>query len=55
MAQQAIARLTPQQRYAVLLRSEGLRYREIGEVLGMGTKRVAELIQRALVRLAGDQ
>ena len=55
MARQAIARLTPQQRYAVLLRSEGLRYREIGEVLGMGTKRVAELIQRALVRLAGDQ
>lgn len=54
MAQQAIARLTPQQKYAVLLRSEGFRYREIAEVLGIGTKRAAELVQRALVRLAGE-
>jgi len=50
----AMGRLTPQQRYAVLLRAEGLRYREIGIVLGMNTQRVAELVQRALARLAGD-
>lgn len=54
IAQQAISRLTPQQKYAILLRSEGLRYREIAEVLGVGTKRAAELVQRALVRMAGD-
>ena len=53
LLQQSIARLTPQQKYAVLLRSEGLRYREIAEVLGISTKRVGELVQRALVRLAG--
>jgi RNA polymerase sigma-70 factor (ECF subfamily) len=53
-AQQLIARLTPQQKYAVLLRSEGLRYREIAEVLGVSTKRAGELVQRALVRLAGE-
>jgi RNA polymerase sigma-70 factor, ECF subfamily len=50
----AMGRLTAQQRYAVLLRAEGLRYREIGAVLGMNAQRVAELVQRALARLAGD-
>lgn len=50
----AMARLTQPQRHAVLLRAEGLRYREIGAVLGIGTQRVGELIQRALARLAGD-
>jgi RNA polymerase sigma-70 factor (ECF subfamily) len=53
-AQHLIALLTPQQKYAVLLRSEGLRYREIAEVLGISTKRAAELVQRAMVRLAGE-
>jgi len=50
----ALGRLTPQQRSAVLLRSENLRYREIAAMLGISTKRVCELIQRALVRLTGD-
>lgn len=50
----AMGRLTQQQRYAVLLRAEGLRYREISAVLGMNTQRVGELMQRALTRLAGD-
>lgn len=50
----ALSRLTPQQRSAVLLRAEDLRYREIGVVLGISVKRVSELIQRALARLAGD-
>lgn len=52
--QTAMSRLTQQQRYAVLLRAEGLRYREISEVLGVSTQRVTELVQRALERLAGD-
>jgi RNA polymerase sigma-70 factor, ECF subfamily len=55
LLQQAVARLTPQQQYAVLLRAEGMRYREIAEILGVSTKRVGELVQRALIRLAGGQ
>jgi len=55
LARQAIDRLTTSQRYVVLLRAEGLRYREIGEVLNLTTPRVAELAQRALIRLAGGQ
>ena len=50
----AMGRLTAQQRQAVLLRAEGLRYREIATVLELSTQRVAELVQRALARLAGD-
>jgi RNA polymerase sigma-70 factor, ECF subfamily len=50
----AMGRLTQQQRYAVLLRAEGLRYREIGAILSMNTQRVGELVQRALTCLAGD-
>jgi len=52
--QAAMGRLTPQQRYTVLMRVEGLRYREIARVLGISTQRVAEVVQRALTRLAGD-
>lgn len=50
----ALGRLTQQQRSAVLLRAEELRYREIAAVLGVSTKRVSELVQRALTRLAGE-
>jgi RNA polymerase sigma-70 factor (ECF subfamily) len=50
----ALGRLTPQQRSAVLLRAEDLRYREIAAVLGVSIKRVSELVQRALVLLAGN-
>jgi RNA polymerase sigma-70 factor, ECF subfamily len=50
----ALSRLTQQQRAAILLRAEELRYREIASVLGISTKRVSELVQRALVLLAGD-
>lgn len=49
----AMARLTTQQRLAVLLRAEGLRYREIAAVLEVSTQRVAELVQGGLARLAG--
>ena len=52
--QAAMSRLTQQQRYAVLLRAEGLRYREISQALGISPARVAELVQRALARLSGD-
>jgi RNA polymerase sigma-70 factor (ECF subfamily) len=50
----ALERLTPQQRSAVLLRAEDLRYREIAGVLGVSIKRVSELVQRALTLLAGN-
>lgn len=50
----ALERLTPQQRSAVLLRAEDLRYREIAVVLGVSIKRVSELVQRALTLLAGN-
>jgi RNA polymerase sigma-70 factor, ECF subfamily len=50
----ALGRLTPQQRAAVLLRAEELRYREIAAILGVSTKRISELIQRALALLAGN-
>jgi RNA polymerase sigma-70 factor, ECF subfamily len=50
----ALKALTQQQRSAVLLRAEELRYREIAAILGVSTKRVSELVHRALVRLAGE-
>jgi len=50
----ALGRLTQQQRSAVLLRAEDLRYREIAAVLGVSTKRVSELVHRALALLAGN-
>lgn len=52
--EKAISLLTSQQRHCVLLRAEGLRYREIASVLGVSTPRVAELLQRALLRLAAQ-
>jgi len=50
----ALGKLTSQQRAAVLLRAEELRYREIAEVLGVSIKRVSELVHRALAVLAGN-
>jgi RNA polymerase sigma-70 factor (ECF subfamily) len=44
----AFAQLTPRQRHCVLLRAQGLRYREIALVLGVSVQRVGELMQRAL-------
>jgi RNA polymerase sigma-70 factor (ECF subfamily) len=48
----AIERLTPQQRNAVLLRSQGLRYMEIGSVLAVSESRAIALVKRGLTRLA---
>ncbi len=43
--------LSPQERQCLLLRAEGLRYREIGEVLGVATSTVSEFLQRAMRKL----
>ncbi len=48
----AIDKLTPQQRNAILLRAEGLGLKDIAMVLGTHTSRAAQLIQRSLARLA---
>ncbi|MBV8207035.1 MAG: sigma-70 family RNA polymerase sigma factor [Acidobacteria bacterium] len=50
----ALARLAPKQQYCLHLRAEGLRYREIAEVLGVGTSTVADWIQDALQRLGKE-
>lgn len=49
-----LARLTEQQRQCVHLRVQGLRYREIATVLGISISSAAELLQRAIVRLASE-
>lgn len=50
----AISRLPQRQRECLYLRAEGLRYREIAEVIGMTTSAVAESLKRAVVRLMDD-
>lgn len=50
----ALARLSAHQQHCLHLRAEGLRYREIGEVLGVGTSTVADWVQAALERLGRD-
>lgn len=47
----AIERLTSQQRHCLLLRKEGLRYREIAVALGISPSRVPQLLERAVSRL----
>jgi len=49
---QAMSELAEAERECILLRAEGLRYREIGEVLGMPTSTVAETIERTIRNLA---
>lgn len=48
---QALRELSPQQRQCLRLRGEGLRYREIGAALGIGTSTVSEFLGRAIGRL----
>jgi RNA polymerase sigma-70 factor (ECF subfamily) len=43
--------LSPQQRNCLYLRSEGLRYREIAEVMGISASTVNEFLRRAIARL----
>ena len=49
----AIRALDDDERECLLLRAEGLRYREIGEVLGLATSTVAGIVDRAIKKLAG--
>jgi RNA polymerase sigma-70 factor (ECF subfamily) len=50
----AIGHLTEQQCQCLYLRAEGLRYREIAHVLGIGVSRVPQLLQRAIVRITDE-
>jgi RNA polymerase sigma-70 factor, ECF subfamily len=48
----AVRLLTESERECLLLRAGGLRYREIGEVLGLSTSTVADTVERAVRKLA---
>jgi RNA polymerase sigma-70 factor, ECF subfamily len=48
----AIRLLTESERECLLLRAGGLRYREIGEVLGIATSTVGDTVERAMTKLA---
>ena len=48
----AMEELSPQQRNCLFLRSEGLRYREIAEVMGISLSTVNEFLRRGITRLA---
>jgi len=48
----AVRALAVQERECLMLRAEGLRYREIGEVLGIPTSTVADVVDRAIKKLA---
>jgi RNA polymerase sigma-70 factor (ECF subfamily) len=50
----AIEKLPEPQRECMLLRSSGLRYREIAEVLGINTSTIGTMVQRAMARLRED-
>jgi RNA polymerase sigma-70 factor (ECF subfamily) len=47
-----IQQLTESERECLLLRAGGLRYREIGEVLGLPTSTIADTVDRAIKKLA---
>lgn len=49
----ALARLSGQERQCLELRAEGLRYREIGEVLGIAIPTVQTAVGRAVKKLRG--
>ncbi len=48
---EALAGLSEQQRQCLFLRSEGFRYREIAEIMGIGTSTVGEFLRRGVNRL----
>jgi RNA polymerase sigma-70 factor (ECF subfamily) len=50
---QAMQELSPAQRECLLLRAQGLKYREIGETLHLSVSTVGENVQRGLERLKG--
>lgn len=52
--EKALGQLPESERECLLLRAGGLRYREIGEVLGIPTSTVADTVTRAIKKLAED-
>ena len=50
----ALSRLTPVERQCLHLRTKGLRYREIAEILDMGTTTVAETLYRVIGKLTQE-
>ncbi len=48
----AMSQLTPQQRNSILLRAEGMCYREIASALGVSEQRAMHLVKRGLARLS---
>jgi len=48
----AVRLLTETERECLLLRGGGLRYREIGDMLGLATSTVADTVERAIRKLA---
>jgi RNA polymerase sigma-70 factor (ECF subfamily) len=49
----AMSQLTTQQYNCILLRSQGLRYREIGELIGISEQRSIHLVKRAMQKMVG--
>jgi RNA polymerase sigma-70 factor (ECF subfamily) len=47
-----MAKLTPQERQCLELRAEGLRYREIAEILGIGIPTVQTFLSRAVRKMS---
>jgi RNA polymerase sigma-70 factor (ECF subfamily) len=54
MMRAALDRLSPQQRLCLHLRTEGFRYREIADILGVSESTVCENLRRGLSRLMRD-
>lgn len=50
----AMGRLTDMERQCLHLRTKGFRYREIAEVVGLGTSTVAETLYRVIEKLAQE-
>lgn len=50
--QAALGTLSPQQKNCLYLRSEGLRYREIAEIMGVSSSTVNEFLRRAIARIS---
>jgi RNA polymerase sigma-70 factor (ECF subfamily) len=48
---EAVRGLSPQQKNCLHLRVQGLKYREIGETIGISTSAVGEFLRRAAMRL----
>lgn len=51
----AMSQLTKQQYNSILLRIQGRRYREIGELLGISEQRAIHLVKRGMQRLRGGK